>query len=255
MQKIFHIINIKMLVISMLAVASTYICIKFKISADYPLTLIATAIIFPIVFSINSAYKRRETALIEYGAIKSHSKAIFFVARDWLEKPPEKTLHQSRLLLGNFLASCKILFSSPVSELRVNEEKVYECFSNLSRFIKTDLRDNGLASTEVSRCNQYLSKMFSSFENMKHIYQYRTPRSLRTFSAIFITMLPVLYGPYFAHEAMRYSPEVAYIMPVLFSMVLVSLSNIQEHLENPFDGIGEDDISFNVEEFVERLYD
>ena len=36
-------------------------------------------------------------------------------------------------------------------------------------------------------------------------------------------------------------------------MILVSLENIQEHLENPFDQIGEDDIKFNVEKFIERL--
>jgi hypothetical protein len=34
---------------------------------------------------------------------------------------------------------------------------------------------------------------------------------------------------------------------------LVSLDNIQEHLENPFDQIGEDDIMINAEAFLERL--
>jgi len=42
---------------------------------------------------------------------------------------------------------------------------------------------------------------------------------------------------------------------VLFSIVLVSLSNIQEQLENPCDGVGEDDITFSVAKFVEHLYD
>ena len=42
-------------------------------------------------------------------------------------------------------------------------------------------------------------------------------------------------------------------MPVLFTTVLVSLDNIQEHLENPFDQIGEDDIIINAEKFIERL--
>ena len=36
-------------------------------------------------------------------------------------------------------------------------------------------------------------------------------------------------------------------------MILVSLDNIQEHLENPFDQVGEDDIKFNVNKFIERL--
>lgn len=38
-------------------------------------------------------------------------------------------------------------------------------------------------------------------------------------------------------------------------MFLVSLSNIQDHLENPFDGVGEDDIEINVDLFIERLYE
>ena len=42
-------------------------------------------------------------------------------------------------------------------------------------------------------------------------------------------------------------------MPVLFAPVLVSLDNIQEHLENPFDQIGQDDVSINAEKFEERL--
>jgi hypothetical protein len=33
----------------------------------------------------------------------------------------------------------------------------------------------------------------------------------------------------------------------------MSLDNVQEHLENPFDQIGEDDIAINAEKFVERL--
>lgn len=63
------------------------------------------------------------------------------------------------------------------------------------------LRTAGLASGEVSRCNQYMSKMMRAFGNVKHIYQYRMP----------------------------------------------------QHLENPFDQVGEDDVMINVEKFVMRL--
>ena len=42
-------------------------------------------------------------------------------------------------------------------------------------------------------------------------------------------------------------------MPILFTTILVSLDNIQEHLENPFDQIGKDDITINAEKFVEQL--
>lgn len=253
LRPILLIINRKTMIVTALAVLSTMICQWWEIGADFPLTLIATAIVFPVVFSIGGAYKRRETALDEYGVMKSHGRAIYFATRDWLDSPDHHTLDKSRYLLGELLSSCRTLFQEPVDEMRKNEELVYRNFSKLSKFIRRDLRENGLASGECSRCNQYLSKMFVAFESIKHIYQYRTPRTLRAFSDLFITILPPLYGPYFAYIAQDFTWGLGYVMPILFSFILVSLDNIQEHLENPFDQIGEDDVLINVEQFVSRL--
>lgn len=77
--------------------------------------------------------------------------------------------------------------------------------------------------------------------------------TLRAYSDIFILLLPILYGPWFAQIAGDLSSGVQFVMPVLMSLILVGLDNIQDHLENPFDQIGEDDIVFNAEKFVERL--
>ncbi len=252
LQRIGLIINLKALFVCGLAVGATLACSHFGLIADYPLTLIATAIIFPIVFSISGAYKRRETALHHYGQIKAHGRAIYFAARDWLAESDPETLREARELLGGLLQSCRTLFAGTRQEMIGNEDAVYRDLSRLSLFIKT-LRQKGLATGEVSRCNQYLSKIVVSFETMKHIYQYRTPLSLRAYSSIFIFVLPILYGPYFAHLATEYSPGLEYMMPILFSLIFVGLDNIQSHLENPFDQVGEDDITINAEKFRERL--
>jgi len=247
------IINFQALVVAGLAVLSTYLCIRYGITANFPLTLLATAIVFPIVFSINSAYKRREVVLDDYGSLKSHGRAIFFATRDWLEDADTAKQEQCRQLLGNLLSSTRALFSGPRTDMHEREELVYARFSDLSRFIRVELRAAGLASGEVSRCNQYLSKMLLAFEQIKHIYQYRTPRTLRAFSDFFIKIMPPLYGPYFAYIAIDFNPSLTYVMPVLFSLILVSLDNIQEHLENPFDQICQDDVLINSEKFVDRL--
>ena len=255
MKHLFALINLKTLIVTIASVISTWLCLRYEVTANFPLTLVATAIIFPIVFSINGAYKRREVALREYASIKAHGMAIYLVCRDWLENPQTTTLETARGLIGGLLEKCSLLFTSDGRDFRENEESVYRQLSELSRFIKHELRGNGLATGEVSRCNQYLSKLSLAFENLKHIYQYRTPTTLRTFSRFFIVMLPIIYGPYFASQALHYSHFVIYVMPVLFSLVLVSLSNIQDHLENPFDQVGEDDIQFNVDLFVGRMYE
>ncbi len=247
------IINAKTIVIAGLAVLSTYLCLTFDITGNFPLTLLATAIIFPIVFSINSAYKRREAALDDYGSLKAHGRAIYFATRDWLEDADEEKQERCRKLLGELLVSTRDLFNGAREQMHDREKRVYGLISDLSLFIRIDLRQGGLASGEVSRCNQYLSKMILAFEQIKHIYQYRTPRTLRAFSDFFITILPVLYGPYFAYISQGFSDGLTYVMPVLFALILVSLDNIQEHLENPFDQIGQDDVSINAEKFVDRL--
>lgn len=252
-RSIFLILNLKTLIVSAFAVASTYLCIEFQLIAEFPLTLIATAVVFPVVFSISGAYKRRESALDEYGSMKAHGRAIFFACRDWLEPSSPERLDKARAELGALMKASRALFAEPVASVSANEAAVYEQFSRLSTFIKEDLRGAGLASGEVSRCNQYLSKMVVAFENIKHIYQYRTPRTLRSFSDVFITLLPPLYGPYFAYIAQDFSSSLTYVMPLLFTFILVSLDNIQEHLENPFDQVGEDDVQINAEKFVASL--
>lgn len=253
LKTIAMIINIQALIVGALAVISTHLCIRYGITANFPLTLLATAIVFPLVFSINSAYKRRELVLDDYGSLKSHGRAIFFATRDWLDNSDRDKQDKCRSLLGTLLTSTRDMFSGPRDDMHEREEIVYANFSNISKFIRKDLRQAGLASGEVSRCNQYLSKMLLAFEQIKHIYQYRTPRTLRAFSDLFIKILPPLYGPYFAYISIDFSPSLTYVMPILFALVLVSLDNIQEHLENPFDQIGQDDVLINAEKFVERL--
>ena len=246
------IFSVQTLIITVLAVISTAICRHYDLTAGFPLALIAAAIVFPIVFSIGGAYKRRESALREYGSLKAHGRAIYFATRDWLGEPHPELLTQAREILSELLTSCRRLFHARIADMEPYENDVYTAFSRLSTFINS-FRKYGMASGEVSRCNQFLSKMVGAFENVKHIYQYRTPRTLRTYSKVFICLLPILYGPYFAEIAKEYSREVTYMMPILFSVILVSLDNIQNHLENPFDQVGEDDVIINVEKFIRRL--
>lgn len=251
-KSIFLIINLKSLFIVTLSVASTHWCRRWGLTADFPLALVTMAVVFPIVFSIGGAYKRREAALDDYGALKAHGRAVYFAARDWLAERDDETVEACRRALWEVMDSVRQLFMGKVEAMPANEDRVYRSFSQLSLFVN-GLRAKGLATGEVSRCNQYVSKMFHAFEHVKHVYQYRTPQTLRAFSDVFIVLLPVLYGPYFAQVGGEMSPGLEYVLPVLLSLILVSLDNIQDHLEDPFDQIGEDDVEINAEKFLAKL--
>jgi hypothetical protein len=108
-------------------------------------------------------------------------------------------------------------------------------------------------SGEISRVSQYVSKMVIAFDNMKIIHNYRTPVTLRAYSKVFIYIFPIIYGPYFASTFADYSAQLEYVMPILYSFILVSLDNIQDHLENPFDDVGEDDIRIDTDDVFAQL--
>jgi len=57
---------------------------------------VTIVVVFPIVFSIGGAYKRRETVLDDYGALKAHGRAIYFATRDWLEDPTPQVLDRAK---------------------------------------------------------------------------------------------------------------------------------------------------------------
>ena len=72
----FILINLKTVVVAGLSIASTFACRHYGIFAEFPLTLIAIAVVFPIVFSIGGAYKRREAALDDYASMKEAREGI-----------------------------------------------------------------------------------------------------------------------------------------------------------------------------------
>ena len=247
------IINYKTLIITALSVISTYVCYRFGLTAKFPDMLVGVAIVFPVVFSIGSAYNRRESALQRFSDFKGHSIALFYATRDWTTEKNHDLPERVRFLVNEMILIMRKMFTSNnKSEWQVDERKIYSHFSQLSG-ITTEMRRYGVQSGEISRVNQYVSKMIIAFDNLKVVHTYRTPVTLRAYSKVFIYVFPIIYGPYFASTFNDFSANLEYVMPVLYSFILVSLDNIQDHLEHPFDEIGEDDIKIDENEIISYM--
>ncbi len=251
-RSIFRIINYKTFIITILSIASTYLCLRFNIVANLPLTLVGIAIVFPVVFSIDSAYKRRERALALIGDIKAHSLSLIQASSDWIDPKDQEFKIRIKAKLIEIYAGIRTLFTAESSDAKKHESDLYDSLNELSVMLQ-EFRKFGLVAGEVSRVSQYISKIEVALESLKVIYHYRTPVTLRAYSKVFIYSFPILYGPYFVFVSKDYTIGLEFMMPVVFSFILVSLDNIQDHLENPFDQVGEDDIKFDVEEFSEMI--
>ncbi len=235
-----------------LAVLATYLCNYYGFHAELPTALIGIAIIFPIVFSINAAYRRREEALRYYASIKAQAAAIQFAHRDWAGSDAEGGA-RGKELMSNLLHRLSDYFTKREGmEEEERFDKVYEAFERFSASHEA-LRENGVSTSEISRMNQYLRGIMIDFEKMRNIHLYQTPRSLRAYSQVFLNLFPILYAPYFAQICMDSKHEAAgYAVAVLYSLVLVTLDNIQQDLENPYDNVGVDDLNFDVSHRFER---
>ena len=250
MERLALLVNTRTLIVVGLAVLSTWLCIRFDFTADFPMTLIGTAVIFPVVFSINSAYQRRESVLADYAAIKGYMRAIY-LGNARSDGDRGAMLHIKSLFQA-WLKSFVKLVTSPLSEIHNNEAAVYKEFRELSDYLKS-LYSEGAEGAWSSRSNRHIAEIMRCFESIKHVYVYRTPLTLKAFGDVFIVLLPPIYGPHFAQLAQEYSQGLAFVMPITFAVILTALSNIQDQLENPFDGYGEDDVKFGIDEFLASL--
>jgi len=248
LRSFFLIINYKTLIITTLSIISTYTCYHLGFTAKFPDMLVGVAIVFPVVFSIGSAYNRRETALQRFADFKGHAIAIYYATRDWTSTKENDLPQRVRSVVSEMNTLMRSMFTSDHKTIwEKNERTMYDFFSKLSG-ITMELRNYGVQSGEISRVSQYVSKMIIAFDNLKIIHIYRTPITLRAYSKVFIYVFPIIYGPYFASTFQDYSAQLEYVMPVLYSFILVSLDNIQDHLEHPFDEVGEDDIRIEENE-------
>jgi len=248
------IFSFRSLILSAAAVIATLFCMKKGWVADYPMALIGTAVIFPIVFSINSAYHRREEALAHYARIKANLRSIYFTLCGWQNKKIIGSIEDLQTCLAKPLFALRDVITVSSDNLRDNEPAIYKSFSIIAEMIEFRAIECDVDGAEKSACRNYLNTVMVETEELKHIFQYRTPRALQAFSDVFITILPILYGPVFASIALSIDNyTLAFLVPALFAFVLSSLDNIQADLEDPFDGIGVDDMVVNAEVFHASL--
>ncbi|MDX1331526.1 MAG: hypothetical protein R3252_00735 [Robiginitalea sp.] len=226
----------------------TYISIHFNLGYNLDLTLLSIAIIFPLVFNIRGAFRRREKALQHLSQYRSALVTISFylhTSTDMTEEDKEKT--------QKILAK---ISDETVHHLKDNEENVqavdaaieefHTHITELEEFIPRRIRD---------RIFRYMNDMQEGFENVFAINIHRTPMALKAYCLIFIYIFPLIYAPTIIYNiGATHSDVVVYFIVVVTEFILISLYNIQDHMEYPFDDIGVDDIKLENFQLHRKAY-
>lgn len=199
------------------------------------MTLLSIAIIFPLVFTIRGSFRRREKALEHLSQYRSALKTIYyFVTTSDLEESEKNTLK-------NVL---EVIAEKTLLHLKTNEEKIKDLDEEINKVYGFILSKNGMISRRLKdKVFRYMNDLHEAIDNLNAIHVHRTPVSLKAYCRVFIYIFPLIYTPTIIYNiGENYNHTAVYFVVILTEFILISLYNIQDHLEYPFDNKGLDDI-------------
>ena len=240
MNKYLIVLNHRTVVVILISVIATKVVQHFALSLDLDLVLLSIAILFPLVFTIRGSFRRREKALEFLSTFKT-GLVLCLYSIDRSEKTPEEIKQEFRNII--YAISDKLLGYINGSKLSMDD--VQRQIHKVNDFLISNKEIiSGNAKTRIVR---YMKEVNEGAISTMAIKNHRTPISLRAYCLVFIYIFPFIHG---ANLMARINSNdhliwVVYLVNCVISFVLITLYNIQENLEDPFDLKGLDDIKTN----------
>lgn len=221
--------------------AAAFITIYFDIKYGVSLLLFSLVVAFPLVFSIQSAFKRRDRALEYFSLFRAGATGLlnsFRISEDLTEEKKQEAYKQVKELAKQLLHQLEHRVEG-YATVQQNADKVMT-------IIEMNRKD--LSNRNILRMIRYLRDMTEGSSYLVSLISHRTMAGLRFYSLIFILIFPLLQAPimYFHVQGIIHS-SMLYLLVGFTSLVLITLSNFQELIEYPFDPRGIDNIK--LEEF------
>ena len=244
-------LNSRTLISSFISVFATWIAYKYNLAFDLDLTLISVAVVFPLVFTLGSAFQRREKALEHLGRAKGALASIKYCFS--VSKASDSEKEKIYIEVGNVKSELiKFLYSESDDKNNLNES-----ISKIRIFI--DKNKEALGRSLSLRVYRLMRDVIMGVENSISIKVHRTPQSIRAYCKLFIYIFPFYYAPTliynlgnsdsafeigstFGGSEVFDTTFLVYALNVIISFILISLFNVQEQIEDPFDQEGMDDI-------------
>jgi hypothetical protein len=233
------ILNHRTLITMIISCIVPYISYHFGVVYNIDLTLVSIAIIFPLVFAIRGAFKRREKALEFLSRFRSGLKTIeYFILNG--SKLPDDLKENAQALLVTISDD----FMEYLSGDSYETTKIDQNMAALFDFIQENSEMiSGGARQKIFR---FMKDVHEGQENLIAVHTHRTPISLKAYCLIFIYIFPLVYTPTIINKIGFDNPGwVTYFIVALSEFILISLYNIQDQMEYPFDEDGLDDIKLN----------
>jgi hypothetical protein len=197
-------------------------------------------VIFPLVFTIREAFKRRDSVIKLLSIFKSSLNATYycFINNDKLSESDKK-------YVSDKLESVSILFFAALKGQEYDSSKVRAEIDGVYQVLK--VHRSAISGGTALKIIRFLKDVHESIENTVGLKMHGTPISLRAYCLVFIFVFPFIFIPTLVNDVGVDKPWLLYWLSAIHGFILISLYNVQDAMENPFDQIGLDDIK--LEEF------
>lgn len=248
-----------------LSEVSTYLCYRFGYTTEFPTGLLVEGIVLPISFMISYVYNRREQALIDIGSLKASAIQIYLCYREWVAEadfpPPDKKegadppqeirnkkiqlAHEVREIMAALFHNIN-LFLSHKKQIDEVLPEIYRCFELINKTNEDLRRSEKWIQSVITRVYYYHRLMLNDFEKLRVVHDYRTASGLRAYGWVFLSLYPVLFGPFFADYAVTGGLWSGYYISGLSTLMFGCLYQILTDLEDPFYRVRLDTLNLDI---------
>jgi hypothetical protein len=243
MKKYLVVLNFRTFIALAIALLTLWLSYIFNLSYNIDLTLLSIAIIFPLVFNIRGSFKRRERALEYLSQFRSALLTLYYYFNNSpkLTEDDKKEITDILLAISNELTVHLGKSDYDTKEIDDRVQKVFDFITE---------KDELIPARYKVRIFSFMNDLHESIENLHAIHVHRTIISLKAYCEYSIYIFPCIYVPTIIyHVGMETSKWIAFFTVLFTEFILISLFNIQDQMEYPFDKIGMDDIKLDTFKF------
>jgi hypothetical protein len=215
---------------------ATFLAIQFNWELSHNILLFSLAIVFPLHFSLQAAFKRREKALEYFSLFKAGAMAVHYSFQvsenlDDDKKSEAKTVIKNMVnTLVEQLEGCTPGFAA--MQVRLNEVMAF-----------AERNRETISKRNVLRVIRYMKDVTDSTTYLISLVSHRTMHGIRFYATQFILLFPFIQAPIIMHTLGPRVPEwTLYFIAACGIVVIITLDNFQKLIEYPFDPKGPDNI-------------
>lgn len=252
-QSIFSVFNKRIAIVILDALFVFWLYTKLDLKMMVDLYIISIAIVFPLVFTITSAFNKRQDSLKHFSSLRTKIielsnivSAVKKITTSNKKKFNQLLLKTHREFYGSLINSSN---ESDRFNSRLHSKEIFDfIIQNNQHF----------SEIEKNRSLVVKSEIFTKIELLRALESHGTPLSLRNYCLIFIYLFPWIYTPSLIQDvstmSQDYNTYMAIVFSIFISFILMALFNVQSFIENPFDQKGLDDIKMNDFQIKEQEF-